>query len=106
MSGELAELQAWYQAQCDGDWEHSNGIHISTLDNPGWSVRIDVAETPLAGREFPEISDLEPDVRWMRCRVVEGQFDGVGGAPMLGSILRAFLDWAHQVPAATRPPAV
>jgi hypothetical protein len=25
----LGELQAWYLAHCDGDWEHSNGISIN-----------------------------------------------------------------------------
>ena len=106
MSNELTELQVWYQSQCDGDWEHSNGIRIGTLDNPGWIVRIDLAETPLAGRSFPEISDLDPDVRWMHCRVVDGKFDGAGGVPMLGAILRAFLNWAHERPATSDAPAV
>jgi hypothetical protein len=40
-------LQSWYVAQCNGDWEHSYGIAIDTLDNPGWSVTIDVARTAL-----------------------------------------------------------
>jgi Immunity protein 53 len=34
-------LQVWYLAQCDGDWEHRHGVTIGTLDNPGWSLRID-----------------------------------------------------------------
>src|SRR5688500_2077130 len=106
MTGELTELQAWYASQCDGDWEHSYGIRISTLDNPGWRVTIDVDETPLAEREFTEVSDLAPEVRWMRCWVAEGKFEGAGGVPMLGSILRAFLDWAHQAPATPQPPAI
>ena len=29
-------LQKWYKSQCNGDWEHSFGIKIETLDNPGW----------------------------------------------------------------------
>jgi hypothetical protein len=106
MSSELTELQAWYESQCNGDWEHSHGIEISTLDNPGWRVRIDVAETPLAGREFREVSELAPEVRWMRCWVSEGKFHGAGGVPMLGGILRAFLDWARQAPTSTGSPAV
>jgi ribosomal protein L37E len=35
----LSKLSDWYAAQCDGDWEHEFGIHIGTLDNPGWSVK-------------------------------------------------------------------
>ena len=32
--GTLAWLQAWYATQCDGDWEHANGVSIESLDNP------------------------------------------------------------------------
>jgi immunity protein 53 of polymorphic toxin system len=48
----LTWLQGWYATQTDGDWEHSNGITIATLDNPGWSVEIDLADTALAGQVF------------------------------------------------------
>lgn len=27
-------LQRWLLAQCDGDWEHGDGITIQSLDNP------------------------------------------------------------------------
>ena len=105
MSGELAELQSWYDAQCDGDWEHEYGVRIETLDNPGWSVEIDVADTALDGREFSPVEDLAPEREWMRCTVSEGQFRGAGGPPMLGRILRAFLDWAREAPVEPSRPA-
>jgi hypothetical protein len=38
-------LQRWYVAQCNGEWEHSYGIEIGTLDNPGWSLRVDLKDT-------------------------------------------------------------
>ena len=31
-------LLNWFQDHCDGDWEHSSGIHLETLDNPGWAL--------------------------------------------------------------------
>ena len=96
----LQELQTWYLSHCDGDWEHAHGIHIETLDNPGWEVRIDLRDTELANRPFTAFSNLDPDVDWMECHVEEGQFLAHGGAPMLEPILRAFLDWA-----AVRAPA-
>lgn len=43
----LQEIQSWYISNCNGDWEHSFGVSIDTLDNPGWSVRIDLADTGL-----------------------------------------------------------
>jgi Immunity protein 53 len=33
---------------CDGDWEHSSGVSIGTIDNPGWSLDVELAETNLA----------------------------------------------------------
>jgi hypothetical protein len=30
----------WYTKQCNGDWEHSYGIRIDTIDNPGWSLTL------------------------------------------------------------------
>jgi hypothetical protein len=44
-------LLRWYAQQCDGDWEHRFGIDIRTLDNPGWSLKIDLVGTPLQGRK-------------------------------------------------------
>jgi hypothetical protein len=95
MPGELEEFQAWYRSQCDGDWEHTYGIHIGTLDNPGWRVEIELAETELADRPFPPIEDLAPEEAWLDCRVANGKFIGHGGALMLERILRAFLDWTR-----------
>lgn len=45
-------IQKWYQAQCNGDWEHSYGIIIETIDNPGWSITIDLETTELEGKTF------------------------------------------------------
>ncbi len=38
----LGELQGWFLAHCNGDWEHSHGVSIATLDNPGWSIEINL----------------------------------------------------------------
>ena len=45
----IQRLQHWFIANCDGDWEHGMGITISTLDNPGWLIDINVEGTALAG---------------------------------------------------------
>jgi hypothetical protein len=51
----LNHLQEWYASQCNGDWEHTYGISISTLDNPGWSFKVDLTDTYLFGRTFDEV---------------------------------------------------
>jgi hypothetical protein len=42
----LTWLMRWYLAECNGDWEHSYGVRVETLDNPGWSLKIDSANGP------------------------------------------------------------
>lgn len=96
MQGELDELQRWYESQCDGEWEHEFGIRIHTLDNPGWSIAIDLVDTSLEGRAFSPIRDMSSEHDWVMCRVSDRKFLGHGGPLMLGRILRAFLDWARQ----------
>jgi len=49
----LGELQAWFLAHCNDDWEHNNGVTITTLDNPGWWIEIDLTHTELETRSFP-----------------------------------------------------
>ena len=80
---QLAELQKWYSAQCNDDWEHGYGVQIDTLDNPGWTVTIDLAGTGLELKPFIEVHALDPDTTWIRCWVTEAKFRGVGGPYML-----------------------
>lgn len=68
----LARLQQWFLNQCDGDWEHENGIHIETLDNPGWSVKVNVIGTKVEGKTFASVSIPEDlassDLDWIFLR--------------------------------------
>ncbi len=94
MEDELTRLQAWYAAHCDGEWEHTNGIRIDTLDNPGWSVVVDLAGTGLAGIPLPERSEDDGEGRWLHVAVRERRFKGHGGPAMLPRLVSTFLDWA------------
>jgi hypothetical protein len=68
---ELERLQSWYREQCNEDWEHSFGVKIDTLDNPGWMVKIDLRETSLEQKSFAPVSrgDSEADADWIACRL-------------------------------------
>ena len=48
----LIWLQNWYKQQCDGCWEHLYGIEIGNLDNPGWTVKIDLSDTSYEDKDF------------------------------------------------------
>lgn len=94
----LADIQRWYNAQCDGDWEHDFGLIITTLDNPGWSVKIGLTDTLLEDLPFEPINvDNEHGV-WLSCHVEEKMFRGAGDASQLTQILEVFLEWAKTVP--------
>lgn len=96
----LSKLQDWYARECDGDWEHTYGVKIQTLDNPGWMVDIDLADTDLAAVPFESINrgDSDEDRDWVACRVEKEVFRAAGGASNLTEILEVFLEWAakHQ----------
>ena len=96
MSSELQRLQKWYVSQCDGDWEHTYGVTIETFDNPGWSLRIELADTDLETvASLPEISIERSDADWVHCKVERFVFHGNGGVENLNELLGIFLDWAE-----------
>ena len=90
-------MQAWYAAECNGEWEHTYGIVIETLDNPGWRLRVDLAETSLRNEDFEALARETSPQNWIDCRVKDEAFLGHGGARNLEEIINVFLDWAeHQ----------
>ena len=90
----LTRLQQWYESYCDVDWEHGFGIRITTLDNPGWSMTINLEGTDLENQPFSSIEDIEPERDWICCWVTENTFHGVGGPQKLESMIELFLNWA------------
>ena len=85
-------LQRWFLAQCDDEWEHAYGISISTLDNPGWSLSVDLTDTGLAGlvADWSKVERSEHD--WLHWRVHESTFEAACGPTNLNEAILAFLD--------------
>ena len=92
----LKELQAWYEAQCNGEWEHQYGVTIDSLDNPGWWVKIDLVETTLEEKLFASIKKEFSETNWIQCYVEDKKFNGAGDPSKLETILRIFLEWSKQ----------
>jgi len=106
----LQRLQRWYAAQCDEEWEHAYGVSIETLDNPGWSITIDLNGTDLEASPFAKVIEGELDENfdetgrqvgsWMICEVQSNHEEGAkrfhaACDPMsLERVLEVFLDWA------------
>lgn len=94
----LANLQSWYAAQCDDDWEHQFGISIGTLDNPGWSLSIDLTGTLLENKHFPALARKNSDEEWTVCYVNDKKFIGYAGTHQLDELIGVFLTWAKTEP--------
>ncbi len=106
MPDDLTWLTQWYLAQCDEDWEQQSGITIDTLDNPGWSLSVDLDGTTLEGRAFSAVYDGvsaeeqpvqggDGDVPWLVCRVDGTKFKAWGGPRDLGRMIQTFRSWAE-----------
>jgi hypothetical protein len=87
----LTRLQNWYLTNCDGDWEHSYGISISTLDNPGWMVKIDVTDTCLHNLAYEKQVD-NGNFDWLLIKTINHVIECSGDPSKLAAILIIFLD--------------
>ena len=93
----LQRLQDWYLAQCNGDWEHTYGVSIGTLDNPGWTLDVELTDTSLAGKPFATLKeDMEHPTDWIHCSVSDLKFRGACGPLKLESVIEIFLAWAEE----------
>lgn len=88
-------LTKWYHSQCDGDWEHGNGVSIKTLDNPGWAISINLEGTELEDRAFQEFKIETSEVDWITSRIRNNRFEGFCGPLKLLETVRIFRVWAE-----------
>lgn len=92
----LKWLEKWYESNCDGDWEHAFGVKIETLDNPGWHLQLDVAETMYEDVIFNDVIVERADSDWVHCRKKEGCIECAGGPGNLGEILEIIKAWMEK----------
>lgn len=105
MNDDLRWLTDWYLSQCDDDWEHGFGVSIDTLDNPGWTLKIDLTDTELEDCPFDTVQHGEPaeDLEewrrtgsWWIVRVQDKMFDAVCGPLDLPAVIGIFRAWVTQ----------
>jgi hypothetical protein len=87
----LTRLQNWYKTNCNGDWEHSWGLSIGTIDNPGFSIRINLADTSLENLEFERIID-NGDFDWIFIKVKDKVYEAHSDPSKLTLAISIFLD--------------
>jgi Immunity protein 53 len=88
--GLIEQIQAWYAAQCNGDWEHQYGVSVDTLDNSGWSVTVDLIGTSLEHIVFQTVHEDKGKDDWIICEVSGNKFVGRGDPGKLQTILEIF----------------
>ena len=99
--GALAWVQAWYATQCNGEWEESYGIKIETLDNPGWHVHIDLADTRWSDLSVATSEVHRSEHDWVSVQAGVGRFTAACGPLNLGEVLHHFrllVDGLPQLP--------
>ena len=92
----IREIEQWYSSQCDGDWEHGDGIKLHTLDNPGWRLKIYLVNTNLESRSFQRLEVERSEHDWFHCWVKEGFFEAACGPQNLEEIMRIFVEWSRK----------
>ena len=89
-------IQEWYKSNCDGYWEHMYGLKLTTLDNPGWAVEIDLSDTNVEEKAFERIQYDNGDEDWILCYVKDGVYNGNGDPDKLLEIFAIFKKWVEQ----------
>jgi len=80
-------LEEWYESNCDGDWEHSSGINIENVDNPGWLIKFDIKYTLYEDVAFKDVTIDRAEHDWVRCRKREDVIHCSGGSRNLEELL-------------------
>jgi hypothetical protein len=80
----------WFTSHCDGDWEHDNMIKITTTDNPGWSVTIDLVDTGLEDLELKVGTIEKSEHDWYFYLIREKKYFAAGDLTKLEFLLTKF----------------
>jgi hypothetical protein len=89
----ISGFERWYASQCDGFWEHGHGIKIETLDNPGWSVKIDLRDTTKEHGALDRKKIARSDNDWITYCVEQQQFRIACGPLSLSEAVEIFMRW-------------
>jgi hypothetical protein len=74
MNGTLQWLMKWCQYTAFNAPEHLSEFYIDTLDNSGWAVRINLANTPMKSVPFEKIEVDNGDNDWFVCKIMDSKF--------------------------------
>ncbi len=83
-------LTNWFMSNCNGDWEHENQIKIYTVDNPGWSIQIDLTGSSLESVETDYFRVENGSSDWYGFKFHDGKYSAAGDLSKLEFLLEIF----------------
>ncbi len=91
----LKLMEEWYLNQCNEEWEHSFGVSIGTLDNPGWEIKVDLKNTKYFGIEKFEYEEKINDKNeWISIKKESDKIVGFCGPKKLDEMInKIFKDY-------------
>ena len=89
-------IEKWYKGNCNGDWEHSYGITIETLDNPGWDLTIDLTGTPFENIKMEYLLTERNENDWYGIKVENAKFVASGDPLKLEFLIRKFQEFIEK----------
>ncbi len=90
-------IQNWFKDNCDGDWEHGEVIQITTLDNPGWEIEIDISNTSIANTNINWILNENGKQDWYGVKIENQKFSAAGDSGKLKFLLGLFKEMIEKI---------
>lgn len=90
-------IQNWFKDNCDGDWEKGEAIHITSLDNPGWDVEIDISNTSIANINIKWILNENGPQDWYGVKIEDKKFNASGDSGKLKFLLSLFKEMIEKI---------
>jgi hypothetical protein len=92
---DLEWLDDWSQRQCNGEWEHRQGVSLKSLDNPGWHLTIRLAGTSAVNTRPQQLRLDTRSGGWLACSIAAECFEGSGDPRKLEQIIGVFRRWVE-----------
>lgn len=89
-------IQEWYKTQCDGEWEHEYGIKVHTIDNPGWSMSIDLVYTQMEHIQIEYQLFEKSETDWYAFSIQGSVYHAAGDPNKLEFLLTKFKELTEQ----------
>jgi len=90
-------IQNWFKDNCDGEWEYGEGIQITTLENPGWEVEIDISNTSIADVNISWILNENSAHDWYGVKIENQKFNASGDSGKLKYLLGLFKEMIEKI---------